>query len=251
MNTRLSRTLLLLSPIPALLLNLLFFTPALKSHAAQVPEKITTSNSNGPLTQDEVENITIYQQVAPAVVSINSGQDEGAGVILTPDGLVVTNRHVINNARTVSVKTTNGHQYQAQLISTKGFNKDLAFLKIQSNDTFPTVRLGDSTSVRVGQRVLAIGSPFGLDGTLTTGIISRIDYARNMLQTDAAINPGNSGGPLLNGQGDLIGINRSIINPVGASSAGISFAVPINVVKQEIASLGINATIAATHSENH
>ncbi len=248
MNKRSSyiQKLWLLSPVPALVLNLLVFSPAQPSNAADADEPRPVEHSvSYQSTQEEQENISVYQRNAPAVISINSGRNQGAGVIIASDGLVVTNKHVIQGASSVVVKTEDGSQYQANLVSLGGMNRDLAFLKINSNRTFPFVRLGDSSSVRVGQRVLAIGSPFGLDGTLTTGIVSRIDKTRNMIQTDAAINPGNSGGPLLNTRGELIGINRSIVNPVGASSAGISFAVPVNVVKQEIASISRNTFTVA------
>jgi S1-C subfamily serine protease len=237
MKLSLCRKLWLLSPIPALAINLLLLAPPQTAAQEFTPlpgERLVSTTASG----EEDENVLVYQKNAPAVVSINSGRNQGAGAIITSDGLVVTNRHVIQGASVVSLKTANGQSYKAQLISYEGFNKDLAFLRIVSrNAAFPYIRMGDSSQVRVGQRVLAIGSPFGLDGTLTTGIISRIDRERNMIQTDAAINPGNSGGPLLNTHGDLIGINRSIINPVGASSAGISFAVPVNTVKQEVASI--------------
>ena len=239
----------LFASIPALVINLTMLTPMQASHAAW--DHVGTAAPASEYTTEESDNMSVYQQNAPAVVSISSGQNQGAGVILSAEGLLVTNKHVIENATIVSVKTSDNTQYKAKLVTIGGFNKDLAFLKIQSQDTFPYVKLGDSSTVRVGQRVYAIGSPFGLDGTMTTGIVSRIDHTRNMLQTDAAINPGNSGGALLNRHGELIGINRSIVNPVGASSAGISFAVPVNVVKQEVASLGLMPHSTVAYANPH
>lgn len=230
----LPRKLLLVSPIGALVLNLLILPPPQQSSAAL--EQPSTKSLYG-VTPEEWQNMNVYQNNIAAVVSIRSGDNQGAGVILTPDGLVVTNKHVIRDDTLIHLRTTAGQEYKAKLIAYGGVNRDLAFLQILGNGRFPHVRMGDSATVRVGQKVYAIGSPFGLDGTLTTGIVSRIDARRNMIQTDAAINPGNSGGPLLNIHGDLIGINRSIVNPVGASSAGVSFAVPVNVVKQEIAQI--------------
>jgi serine protease Do len=222
-------------------LNLMVLTPMSKSTAAleQAPSEIPVS-----VSAEEQANIAVYERNAPAVVGINSGKNQGAGVILTSDGLVVTNKHVVLDAKTVTVKLADDRFQQARVVALGLDNKDLAFLRLNGRGPYPTAKMGDSGLVRVGQRVLAIGSPFGLDGTLTTGIVSRIDRTRNMIQTDAAINPGNSGGPLLNIRGELIGINRSIINPVGASSAGVSFAVPINVVKQQIASIGPSSTLA-------
>jgi serine protease Do len=123
-----------------------------------------------------------------------------------------------------------GNTYNANLIDVD--NDDRALIKINANRQFHYIRMGDSSKVQVGQRLLAIGNPFGLERTLTTGIISRIDYTHNRIQTDAAINPGNSGGPLLNARGELIGINQAILNPSGRSSAGIGFAIPSNTVKR-------------------
>lgn len=239
--------LLLLSSVPALAIFILLWAPLQQSNAELISAR-TGQYYTG--SQEELENMRVYQQGAPAVVSVNSERNQGAGVILTPDGLIVTNKHVIQGSSVVNIRVADGSGYKAQLVSLGTINKDLAFLRILSKRTYPYVRLGDSSTVRVGQRVLAIGSPFGLDGTLTTGIVSRIDKQRNMIQTDAAINPGNSGGPLFNTRGDLIGINRSIINPVGASSAGISFAVPVNVVKQELANNGV-ATVALAPVYSH
>lgn len=229
--------------VPLFMLNIMMFPSDQSSNAAvaTAPETEVAFPTDGGYTQEERDNISVYQQAAPAVISINTRFNQGAGAIITHDGIVVTNKHVVQGVQSMTVKTADNKQYQASLISTGSVGKDLAFLRIKGGSNFPTIPLGDSGQVRVGQRILAIGSPFGLDGTLTTGIVSRIDRTRNMLQTDAAINPGNSGGPLLNTRGQLIGINRSIVNPVGASSAGISFAVPVNVVKQDIASLGIQS----------
>ena len=232
------RKIALYSAVPALGINLMLIMPLQHSHAAaSLPAERPVAYS---MSEEELQNMEAYQQSSPAVVSIVSGKNQGAGVILSPDGLIVTNRHVTLGAKTVMVQTCDGNSYEGKSVGEGDASHDLAFLKISSNQSFPYIRLGDSTAVRVGQRVLAIGSPFGLNGTMTTGIISRIDTQRNVLQTDAAINPGNSGGALLNTQGELIGINRSIVNPVGPSSAGISFAVPVNEVKLQAANVGFN-----------
>ena len=159
----------------------------------------------------------------------------GTGCIITSDGYIITGSHVIEGGKTISVTTGNGQTYKAQLISEMGKNKDLALLKISPKRPLQTIRLGNSDNLKVGQKVLAIGNPFGFTGTLTQGIISRIDYKRGRIQTDAAINPGCSGGPLLNSSGEVIGINQSIYNPDNnISNIGIGFAIPINEAKKFI-----------------
>lgn len=198
--------------------------------------KAQLHNYNSIYTQvsnDEQENIDVYKIASSAVVTIKTGSTAGAGCIIDPSGIVVTNKHVIGNGYNVNVKLADGNMYNASVIDVD--NDDLALLKINSNTSFPYIRLGDSSKVQVGQRVLAIGNPFGLERTLTIGIISRIDYNMNRIQTDAAINPGNSGGPLLNSRGELIAINQAILNPSGKSSAGIGFSIPSNTVKRLLA----------------
>jgi len=126
----------------------------------------------------------------------------------------------------------NGQNYEAKIIKKFGENEDIALLKINTNQELKTVKFGDSEKIKVGQKVFAIGNPFGFNGTLTQGIISRIDYTKNKIQTDAAINPGSSGGPLLNKNGEIIGINQAIYNPDNnISNIGIGFAIPINTIK--------------------
>ena len=135
----------------------------------------------------------------------------------------------------------NGQVYKAEVVSKMGKNKDLALLKINPKMQLQTIKFGDSQNIKVGQKVLAIGNPFGFSGTLTQGIISRIDYAKNKIQTDAAINPGCSGGPLLNSSGEVIGINQSIYNPDNnISNIGIGFAIPINDAKKFIETVKVS-----------
>ena len=127
----------------------------------------------------------------------------------------------------------NGEDYKAEIIKKFGEKKDIALLKINVPYKLKTVKLGDSQKVRVGDSVLAIGNPFGFNGTLTKGIVSRIDYSNDRIQTDAAINPGSSGGPLLNTHGEIIGINQAIYNPDNnISNIGIGFATPVNIIKE-------------------
>ena len=188
---------------------------------------------------DEQINISVYEKINPAIVSIEAQLDDGisagTGCIVTSDGVILTGSHVVEGCRSVEVTTYNGQTYDAKVISKMGKNNDLALLKISPKTSLKTVKFGDSGSIKVGQRVLAIGNPFGFAGTLTQGIISRIDYTKNKIQTDAAINPGCSGGPLLNSAGEVIGINQSIYNPDNnISNIGIGFAIPINDAKKFI-----------------
>lgn len=188
---------------------------------------------------DEQINITVYERINPAIVAIDGetadGVSAGTGCIVTSDGLILTGSHVIDGCTSVEVTTANGQVYKAEIVSKMGKNKDLALLKISPTTSLRTVKFGDSSDIKVGQKVLAIGNPFGFSGTLTQGIISRIDVAKNKIQTDAAINPGCSGGPLLNSLGEVIGINQSIYNPDNnISNIGIGFAIPINDAKKFI-----------------
>lgn len=188
---------------------------------------------------DEQINISVYETINPAIVSIEAqledGVSAGTGCIVSADGMILTGSHVVDDAKTIEVKTSNGHIYKANVLSKMGKNKDLALLKIEPKQKLRTIKFGDSENIKVGQKVLAIGNPFGFSGTLTQGIISRIDYSKNKIQTDAAINPGCSGGPLLNTAGEVIGINQSIYNPDNnISNIGIGFAIPINDAKKFI-----------------
>ncbi len=184
--------------------------------------------------RDEMINIDVYERISPAIVSIEAklddGISEGTGCIVTQDGLILTGSHVIEGALEISVVTTNGQTYPAKFIANMEDKKDLALLKIEPKKyNLKTVSFADSQEVKVGQKVLTIGNPFGFSNTLTQGIISRIDYVKNRFQTDAAINPGCSGGPLLNSSGEVIGISQSIYNPDhNISNIGIGFAIPSN-----------------------
>lgn len=186
--------------------------------------------------QDELINVTVYEKINPTIVAVDAQTEEGissgTGCIIEPNGLILTSSHVIDGAKTIEITTSKGEVYKATVSSILGKNNDLALLKIQTKSNLPTIKLGDSSTLRVGQKVLAIGNPFGFNGTLTTGIVSRIDYARNKIQTDAAINPGSSGGPIVNADGEVIGISQSIFNPDNnKSNIGIGFAIPVNDAK--------------------
>ena len=187
--------------------------------------------------KEEQAIISLYEKINPAIVCVDSqisdGVSCGTGCIIDKSGIILTSAHVIEEGNNIVVTMFNGQDYNAVILKRFGENKDIALLKINVNKELKTVKLGNSEKIKVGQKVLAIGNPFGFNGTLTQGIISRIDYAKNRIQTDAAINPGSSGGPLLNKNGEIIGINQAIFNPDNnISNIGIGFAIPINVVKE-------------------
>jgi S1-C subfamily serine protease len=213
-----------------------------------------------PYSEAERENITIYENLNEAVVNITTETvainwflepvpqegGSGSGSIIDTRGYVLTNNHVIENAYKVFINLADGSQLEGAVVGTDSEN-DLAVLKFEPppNGNIKTIPFGDSGSLRVGQRVLAIGNPFALERTLTVGIVSglgrpiqtsRQNIIRDMIQTDASINPGNSGGPLLDSQGRMIGINTMIYSPTGGS-VGIGFAVPVNTAKRVVAEL--------------
>lgn len=165
----------------------------------------------------------------------------GSGVIISPDGYIITNNHVIENARSIEITTDDNKTFEAQLVGTDP-NTDIALLKIDTNEDLPYSVFGDSDSAKVGEWVLAVGNPFNLTSTVTAGIISakaRDLSGKNMqsfIQTDAAVNPGNSGGALVNTKGELIGINTAISSQTG-SYIGYSFAVPSNIARKVVSDL--------------
>ena len=196
---------------------------------------------------DELININVYERINPAIVAIEAniadGFSAGTGCVIRSDGVILTGSHVIDGAKEIDVTTSDGKIYKASVLAKMGKNKDLALLKIVPKSRLRTISFGDSSDVKVGQKDLAIGNPFGFSGTLTSGIVSRIDYAKGRIQTDAAINPGCSGGPLLNSQGEVIGISQSIYNPDNnISNIGIGFAIPINDAKKFIETANLDNT---------
>ena len=218
------------------------------------PEHIELTEASGAPSYDaeEQENIFVYKKALPAVVNITSTavaydifynavpqQGMGSGFVIDAEGHILTNYHVIENARQVEVTTSDKKKYKAQIIGVDPPH-DLAVIQIPSKSV-PTAEIGDSKNLTVGQKVFAIGNPFGLSGTMTRGIISSIrsvhsrqGFIDEAIQTDAAINPGNSGGPLLNARGQVIGINSMIFTGGVEQSAGIGFAIPINTAKAVI-----------------
>ena len=215
-----------------------------------------TAHSAPAFTSDEENNIEIYKTARLATVNITStvlretwffqvypSQGTGSGFIINEQGEILTNNHVVSGSRELSVTLSDKKKYKAVI---KGIdaNNDLALIKIEAPRKLPFLHLGDSDNLLVGQKVLAIGNPFGLEGTLTTGIVSSLGRSlqgengntlEDMIQTDAAINPGNSGGPLLDSHGNVIAINTAIYGSQTAGgeagSIGIGFAMPVNRAK--------------------
>jgi S1-C subfamily serine protease len=210
------------------------------------------------LTEEERNNIAVYEKVADGVVNVTSiamqldfffnafpTQGSGSGSIIDTKGHILTNHHVVADAQKLEVTLADGSKWPAKLVGSDPDN-DLAVIKIDvPKEKLKIISMGDSKNLRIGQKVLAIGNPFGLQRTLTTGIISSLGRTirsevgtliEDVIQTDAAINPGNSGGPLLNSDGEIIGINSAILSPSGGS-VGIGFAIPVNTAKRVIPEL--------------
>lgn len=211
--------------------------------------EITEAAPGESLDGEEQNNISVYKRNIPSVVNVTSRamtfdffyglvpqEGQGSGFVIDKDGHILTNYHVVADARQVEVTLHNRKKYKATVVGTDPPH-DLAVIQIKAPDLVPAV-LGDSRNLQVGQKVYAIGNPFGLSGTMTRGIVSSIRPVREpngamideAIQTDAAINPGNSGGPLMNWHGEVIGINTMILSNVG-QNAGIGFAIPINTAK--------------------
>lgn len=227
----------------------------------QTPQPSTAPDVIPQITSsDEENNVEIFRRASPSTVFITSKtrrrdpftlnifeipRGTGSGFIWSTKGHIITNAHVIEGASSIVVGLSDQTTYDATVIGVAP-DKDIAVLKIEvPPERLRPLPIGDSDSLQVGRKVLAIGNPFGLDYTLTTGIVSALGREitapsgrkiRGVIQTDAAINPGNSGGPLLDSTGRLIGINTAIIGP-GGGSAGIGFAVPVNIVRKVVPEL--------------
>lgn len=240
--------------------------------ASDIPEELTkeilieertysgaqkTASFDSGYTQDELQNINVYEKCNEAVVNITTQVmgvnwflepviregGSGSGSIIDKRGYVVTNVHVISDASKINISLADGTSYEGIVIG-KDVESDIAVIKFDPPDgvTLKTIDFGDSENLKVGQKVIAIGNPFALERTMTTGIISGLGrpiqesanvIIRNMIQTDAAINPGNSGGPLLDTKGKMVGINTMIISDSG-SSAGVGFAVPVSTARRVV-----------------
>ncbi|HDS30019.1 MAG TPA: trypsin-like serine protease, partial [Firmicutes bacterium] len=221
------------------------------SNYSSIWENLPDYETGGLLDPEELAVTRVYEKVSPAVVHVTTVQymrfffqivpqeGTGTGFIVSEQGYIVTNNHVISGAQEITVRMSDGEEYSAELVGSDPIS-DLAVLKIDA-DIPPerVVEMGDSGRLRVGQRAIAIGNPFGFDSTITVGVVSALERPvrtgdttfESMIQTDASINPGNSGGPLLDSTGHVIGINTVIYSQSGGS-LGIGFAIPINLAKK-------------------
>jgi S1-C subfamily serine protease len=232
--------------------------------AAAYTETPPAGITDPSVATDEQNNIEVYRAIASGVANISAtsyrrdmfgmvqeGEGSGSGSVIDEEGHILTNYHVVEGAQKLSVSFGGDKTYPARVIGGDP-DTDLAVIKVDApRDQLRIVPFGDSDQLIVGQKVLAIGNPFGLDRTLTTGVISGLQRplrARNnrpiegAIQTDASINPGNSGGPLLDSRGRMIGINSQILSPSGAS-AGVGFAIPINIAKRIVPQLIQNGAV--------
>ena len=223
-------------------------------YSASTPRTVT---ARGNLSDLERSTIELFERVSPSVVQVvgraaggepspvegeGVAAQTGTGFVWDPAGHIVTNNHVVQGTDEIAVRFGSGQVMRAQVVGTAP-NYDLAVLRVESTRGLPPpIAIGTSDDLKVGQTVFAIGNPFGLDESLTTGVISALKRRlptsggreiSNVIQTDAAINPGNSGGPLLDSAGRVIGVNTAIISPSG-TSAGIGFAIPIDVVNRVV-----------------
>ncbi len=237
-----------------------YLAPEVLYHINRVEAAPREITPRGELSSDELANIDIFERWKASVVFISTRErvldfwtrnvmsvprGTGSGFLWDDHGHVVTNWHVVSGAAEANVRLADGRDYQATLVGASAAH-DIAVLRIRVPENLPVpVAIGTSEDLRVGQKVFAIGNPFGLDWSLTTGIVSALDRSlsgddggiiQHLIQTDAAINPGNSGGPLLDSAGRLIGINTAIYSPSGAS-AGVGFAVPVDTVNRVVPQL--------------
>ena len=255
----------LLVTVSALLLRNAGFIPWLSPHGATQPRPVTP---RGKLADDEKSTIEIFRNASPSVVHITTlahrrdrlslnvmeiPEGTGTGFIYDDAGNIVTNYHVIRGAQAAKVTLADNSVWDARLVGYEA-NKDLAVLRIDAApDRLRKIDIGESSDLQVGQKVFAIGCPFGLDQTLTTGVISGLGREitsvggrpiEGVIQTDAAINPGNSGGPLLDSAGRLIGVNTMIVNSQsGTGYSGVGFAVPVDIVNQVVPELIQNGRV--------
>jgi serine protease Do len=210
------------------------------AQAAGAPLAATSSNAATTGSIAATGTVAaVAQTVGPAVVSVRTDQGLGSGVVYDPNGLILTNAHVVQGAQSITIGLVDGRHFAGRVIGADtGF--DVAVIKIDGSN-LPAATLGNSSSLQVGDPVVAIGNPFGFDHTLTTGVVSALNrpvsegqgsYNQPMIQTDAAINPGNSGGPLLDINGSVMGITTLVAAPQGIPAQGLGFAVPVDTARR-------------------
>jgi serine protease Do len=213
-----------------------FESAAVRRPATPTPTRLSTpAEPPDPagLAPDEVTVVNVARQLAPSVVSVQQNGGVGSGVVIRGDGVILTNAHVVGTARRVSIGLADGRELEATVLG-RDPSVDVAVVQVTGAE-LPAAPLADSDALLVGQTAIAIGNPLGLERTLTRGVVSAINRSPRgfgldgLIQTDAAISPGNSGGPLLDSQGQVIGINTAVISAPGAS--GLGFAIPINLAR--------------------
>jgi S1-C subfamily serine protease len=214
-------------------------TPAAATAQVTPSSPVAATTVNATTTAPAGSVAAVAQQVGPAVVSVRTDQGLGSGVVYDSSGLILTNAHVVAGAQSITIGMVDGRHFAGKVVGADtGF--DVAVIKIDGSN-LPTATLGLGTNLQVGDAVVAIGNPFGFDHTLTTGVVSALNrpvsegqgsYSQPMVQTDAAINPGNSGGPLLDINGQVIGITTLVAAPQGIPAQGLGFAVPADTAKR-------------------
>ena len=230
-------------------------TPGPTSAAFASPGLSLTSNTDAPALASPADFSALYARVRPSIVEIDvvaqgrrrQIQGQGSGIVLDKAGHILTNNHVVANSSSITVLFEDGNTANATVLGTDEAN-DLAVVHTDADagELHPAA-LGDSSKLRIGNLVAAVGNPFGLDGTFSTGVISGLDRTfdpgdgasseEGMLQTDASINEGSSGGALVNMRGDVVGVTSALENPYASTFAGVGYAVPINIAKQELSRL--------------
>lgn len=225
------------------------------------PERLPTESDEAMLDAYSRTIVSVVEKVGPSVVSIGAKVQTvspnsleraaaGSGVIITPDGFVLTNNHVIAQATTVEVGLTDGSTLSGHVVGADPAT-DLAILRVEANG-LPAAELGDSDKLKVGQVAIAIGNPLGFQNTVSSGVVSALGRAlrgqsgrliENMIQTDVALNPGNSGGPLVDSRGQVIGINTAIVS----TAQGLSFSIPVNTAKWVVGELILNGRVSRIH----
>jgi putative serine protease PepD len=213
--------------VAAVVAGVVVSSPSEPAALPRVAPRVAPPNPAGDL-------VAVADQVRQGVVSVRAGRAVGTGFVIDRNWHVLTNHHIIESASTVSVTAPDGSRVVAEVVGSDP-ESDLAVLRIDPVPSLAALALGNSAGVRVGEQVLAVGSPLGLSGTVTSGIVSAVDRRVRIggerqaaLQTDASINPGNSGGPLVNARGEVIGVNTAIATFEGGGSIGIGFAIPID-----------------------